>query len=234
MATITQTTTIRATLDEFLREQEERLSPATFANYADVVWLLESCLNGYGHEWLDADESERFERVFEAGDEEAFCNLFGPEKIPEQVGSFLNWFMLRKVFAGQQLLKASTTVSKRLLTWLCDRGLIDAVAAAEAKAIAVAAAHDLPASDRLTRLLGELCSGTPFAPLSERVEDEVVEDMLTITRVEPGRLWFDDGIGPLEVPHEASDLAKPGWSLFAALASVKGHWRLLEHGVVYP
>jgi hypothetical protein len=37
-----------------------------------------------------------------------------------------------------------------------------------------------------------------------------VEDHLAISDVEPGRIWFEGGIGPIAVPPQASDLARPG------------------------
>ena len=41
--------------------------------------------------------------------------MFGPEKIAENLGEFLDYFMVRKVIAGQELLKASGTVTGKLL-----------------------------------------------------------------------------------------------------------------------
>jgi hypothetical protein len=63
---------------------------------------------------------------------------------------------------------------------------------------------------------------------------DYIEDELVISRVEPGRLWFDDGIGPVKVPRAASDLARPGWSVSLVLARVRGQWRMLQVGSVYP
>jgi hypothetical protein len=45
---------------------------------------------------------------------------------------------------------------------------------------------------------------------------------------------FEDGLGPVDVPDAAAELAKPGWRLWGALACENGRWRLLEHGIVYP
>ena len=41
--------TIAAVLAEFLDEQKQRLSPKTFAQYKDVVELLQHSLNGYAY-----------------------------------------------------------------------------------------------------------------------------------------------------------------------------------------
>ncbi len=76
----TTTPTIDEVLEEFLDEQEARLSPATFRKYASTVELLSMHLNGYGHEGLSESEAERFERAFEGGDEEAFATSSGPRR----------------------------------------------------------------------------------------------------------------------------------------------------------
>ena len=113
--------TIAQVFDDFLAEQEARLSPATFRKYASSIELLWMHLNGYGHDGLSDAELERFERAFEdEGDEEAFCRLFGPEKIVEQIPQFLYWFMLRKVMARESDLRAAATTSHKLVRWLCD------------------------------------------------------------------------------------------------------------------
>lgn len=224
---------IELVLNEFLQEQHDRLREPTFRKYLTIVELLESCLNGYGHESLSEIELRRFEKAFDDGDELAYCHLFGAEKIPAQVPAFLYWFMLRKVICGDDLLRAASTVTKRLLKWLEARGDIDGVVAEGAYAVAKAAGHDLPASNRLTFLLGDLADLDPFSA-PEPPTGEVIEDLLTIERVEPGLLWFADGVGALGVPAEASALAKPGWALWAAVERTGDRLRLLDHGIVYP
>jgi hypothetical protein len=99
--------------------------------------------------------------------------------------------------------------------------------------VAKAAGHELPASNRLTLLLGDLTEFDPFS-VPEPPTGEVIEDLLTIERVEPGLLWFARGVGALAVPPEASALAKPGWALWAAVERTGDRLRLLEHGIVYP
>ena len=232
---------IECVLNDFLEEEHQRLHPPTFRKYLAIVELLESSLDGYAYETLTELERRRYDRAFEAGDERAFCHLFGPEKIPQHLGPFLYWFMLRKVIAPADLTRAAGTVTKRLVRWLEANGQIDHASAAGAYATAKAAVHDLPAAERLTSLLGDLEGANGWlgevsvAPAD--IERLVEGSLLTISRVEPEALWFDgpDGeLGPLDVPREAAELANPGWSLWATLAQVDGRWRLLEHGIVYP
>jgi hypothetical protein len=190
-------------------------------------------LNGYGHEELSDAEAERFEQAFEGGDEEAFCHLFGADKIVDQIPHFLYWFMLRKVMARESDLRAAATTSRKLVSWLVERDYVDREDAELALEAAASARDDLPAADRLSTLLHDRTGGM-FGPEPPQDGARIVEDYLTIERTEPGALWFEGGLGPVDVPDEAAKLAKPGWALWGALACEDGRWRLLEHGIVYP
>ncbi len=229
----TDTPTIDSALTEFLAEQRERLSARTFANYEDVVRLLRNSLDNYGPNSLDARERRRWEAAFEE-DDEAFCHLFGPEKIPEHLGEFLGYFMIRKVFASQELLKASGTVTKKLVRWLQARGYIDEESAGDAVERAQDARRELPVADRLGELLHDVATAAPPLDPEAVADEDWVEDYLAIAKVESGRIWLEGDIGPIAVPTEASDLAQPGWSLFVTAARHDGRWHLLENGFVYP
>lgn len=224
--------TIDVLFGAFLADQRSRLGARTFRNYESVIELFSHCLNGYGYESLDAEERRRWEAVY-AKDEEAFVHLFGADKITENLGEFLGYFMLRKVAAGPDLLRASGTVTKKLARWLADGGYLDPADAREATKVATAAARDLPRAEKLSNLLYDQslrCSVDVRA-----VDDsDYVEDYLTIDRVEPGRLWFEGGIGPVKVSKAASDLAQPGWSLTIGLARTGTGWQVVEAGNVYP
>ena len=226
--------TIHDVLSEFLAEQRERVSAKTFHNYEEIVELLRHSLDGYAYSSLDRGEHQRWEWAFESGDEHAFCRLFGPEKIPEHLGEFLGYFMVRKVMASQQLLKASGTVTGKLMTWLAARGYIDTEQAGDASGRAKDAARDLPLADRLGSLLHDIAARTPDIDVNAVDDQDWVEDHLAISDVEPGRIWFEGGIGPITVPRPVSDLARPGWSVSITAARTANTWRLLEVGFVYP
>ncbi len=225
--------TIDDVLTEFLAAQEQRLAARTFANYRTVIDLLRHCLNGYGHQYLDEDERARFEAAFDAGDEEAFVHLFGPEKIAEVVGEFLDYFMVRKVMAGEELLRAAGTVTKKLAKWMAANGYLDAEAAGEAVERGAGAARDLPRAERLSRLLDEHAQRVA-KDYQRDPDDDVVDDYYTIERVEPGALWLTGGIGPVNVDTTASSLARPGWSVYLVLSRSPRGWEVLEAGNVYP
>ncbi len=198
-----------------------------------MVDLLRHCLNGYGHQYLDDVERSRFEHAFDGGDEDAFVHLFGPEKIADVLGEFLDYFMVRKVMAGEELLRAAGTVTKKLAKWMAANGYLDAASAGEAVERGASAARDLPRAERLSRLL---YAQAQRAAKDDRHDagDDIVEDYFTIERVEPGALWLTGGIGPVEVASEASSLARPGWSVYLVLARSARGWQVLEAGNVYP
>jgi hypothetical protein len=115
--------TIDAALERSLVEQRERLSERTFRRYEEVVLQLRHCLDSYAYSSLSDGEQERWQQAYDRGDEQAYCHLFEPERIPDHLGSFLDWFMVRKVMAGEELLKAAGTVTGKLVRWLAQQGL---------------------------------------------------------------------------------------------------------------
>jgi len=228
--------TIDDVLDEFLQEQRARLSERTFRDYEDVVSLLRDSLNMYGHASLVGDELQRFERAFGDGsaDEEmgAFCRTFGPEKITEHYYEFLSWFLIRKVMASEDLRRKAGTVTKKLAMWLEDGGYVDPHLADDAAEMAVDAGRLLPQAERLGEILHRVMQASP--PLrGELADEDYYEDMAAISRIEPGRLWFDD-VGPVAVPEEASELAEVGWEVNIVLGRGPSGWQILELGNVYP
>ncbi|HMC43568.1 MAG TPA: hypothetical protein VKI20_11210, partial [Acidimicrobiales bacterium] len=219
-------------LSAFLADQRVRLSDRTYSNYAHVIELLRSCLANYGHQHLSPADQARFHEAYET-DEEAFLHLFGSDELVAGIPEFLGYFMVRKVMAGTELLKAAGTVTKKLANWLGQQGHLDAGAVADTAERGVEAARDLPRAERLSELLYDL-AGKASADVDALDDDDYVEDYLFIERVEPGSIWFEGGIGPLKVSKAASDLAKPGWSVNVVLARVRGAWQLVEVGNVYP
>jgi hypothetical protein len=98
--------TIQDLLARFLADQRARLAPRTYRNYEYVVEPLSHCLNAYAYQGLNELDRKRWEKAFDADDEEAFCRIFGAGHIVENLGEFLGYFMVRKVIAGQELIAA--------------------------------------------------------------------------------------------------------------------------------
>jgi hypothetical protein len=230
-------------LEEFLEEQCSRLARRSFSKYQDVVDLLRSHLNGYGHEGLSKAEAAFFDRHFDAEGEEhrEFCQLFGPEKIVENLGGFLGYFMIRKVMAGEDFKRAAGTVAKKLSKWLAAKGYVSEEASREAAERGADAARDLPRAERAAHILRDAADRLGIEPAGLAEEDILEFDHFTIARVEPGRLWlevWERGMrrprGPLPIPESASKLLRAGWDVSCALGRVRGTWRIVEVANVYP
>jgi hypothetical protein len=217
-----------------MRDQRDRLADSTYQRYERIVDLLRRCLNSYGYQSLEGDEAERWRETFEAGEHDAFTLLCGPERILDGYGEFLGYFMIRKVAATKQDLRAAGTVTKKLARWLADHGYVDTEEAKIAVDRAAEAGRELPRADELNEHLFDLAMRTHLPlPPTEIADEDWVEDYRPISRVEAGQLWFGD-VGPIAVPKAASDLARIGWDVNVVLARTDGEWRLVEVGMVYP
>jgi hypothetical protein len=227
--------TIATVLAEFLTEQQQHRSPKTFAQYQDVVELLQHSLNGYAYLTLSELDAKRFDQRFKApGDaHREFCEIFGPEYILPNMGEFLGYFMVRKVSASQVLLRAAGTVTKKLAAWLAEKGYADVRAVEVATEQGAAAARDLPKAEALASRLAAFAEAH-----DEGAAVEASEDHFRIMRVEPGRIWLEglDGRehGPIRLPQALSRQCEAGWTISGVVGRVGGRWQLLEAWNVYP
>jgi hypothetical protein len=213
--------------------RRKALSAGDYRKRDAIIEFFRRSLNGYAYQSLSAFERKRFDEAFDGGDEDAYCKLFGAEKIPGEVGSFLGGFMIRKVIAPKPVVAAAGPVMADLLDWLIEEGLVKAVDIVDAKERAATTGQDLPKAERLASLLYQLAERSTLDAHS-LADDDYIEDYLTISRVEPGVLWFEGRIGPLEVGAAASRVAKPGWSVNIVMGRQRGRWHVLEVGNVYP
>ncbi len=119
---------IAAVLDEFLEAQRSRLKPRTYGRYEHVIRLFETSMNWYAHQGLSAAERALFDDLYDrqGQDHREFCQIFGPEKVPQNVAEFLNYFLPRKVLCGKGLLRAAGTVTRKLTAWLKAKGCVSA------------------------------------------------------------------------------------------------------------
>lgn len=234
---------IRRVFEEFLEVQRMRLAPRTLARYEAVIDLFGSYLNVYAPEGLSAREAALFRRHYNAGGEahREFCEVFGPEKIVENLRIFLGYFMIRKVIAGESVLRTTGTVTKKLSKWLAGKGYISQEAGREATERGATAARDLPRAERVARTLRDASErlGIDAAALDDK--DYMEFDHFTITRVEPGRLWLQvrqNGRlrerGPIPAPEAATRWLRPGWSISCSLGRVRKSWHLLDVANIYP
>ncbi len=226
--------TIEAVLDEFFEEQQERLKPSTMRKYEDIISLFQSCLNNYAYQYLDEQENALLDRLYNAqgGEHREFCQIFGPEKIPENVHEFLDYFMIRKVMCGKELMQAAGTVTKKLGKWLGKKGYIESEIAEELVSSGATAAKELPAAEELARMLADYADRTAVDC------DEVIEDHFTIEAVEPGKLRLsalvEDAKITVPVSRNISNACRVGWSVSGAVGKTGKGWRILEAWNVYP
>jgi hypothetical protein len=227
--------TISEVLAEYLRAEKSRLAPKTYARYADVIGLFTHSLNGYAASSLSQLDRARFDKHFDAEGEQhrEFCDIFGPEHILENVGEFLNYFMVRKVIVGADTLRASGTVMKKLAQWLVEHEYVKSDDADVAIEQGSDAARDLPAAEKLSTLLYDLTAGR----LEPRDSD--IEGRFSITKVEPGRIWLqdeDDGenYGPILLTEKVTKLCRVGWIISGAVRKSGNRCVLVETFQVYP
>ena len=227
--------TISEVLAEYLRAEKGRLAPKTHARYTDVIGLFTHSLNGYAANSLNQFERARFDKHFDAkGDQHReFCDIFGPEHILENVGEFLNYFMVSKVIAGADTLRASGTVMKKLAKWLVEQGYAKTDDANLAIEQGSDAARDLPAAEKLSTLLYDLTAGRHEPSESD------IEGRFSITKIEPGRIWLqdeDDGenYGPILLSEKATKLCRVGWIISGAVRKSVNRCLLVEAFQVYP
>lgn len=217
----------------FLKSQQKRLKPKTFHRYEEVIDLMRHCLNGYGYHELDSSsEVALYEKLYFHKNLE-FCVIFGPKKILPSLSNFLNYFMIRKVMASEALLQASGTVTKKLVRWMEENEFTDAEEARRACRIAAEAARELPAAERLARLLYDYAQ--THAP---RYWTSELDDYFSIDEIQPGVLLLSglstNGNVELKIPKEITDHCRVGWQVNLLLGKTRNGWCILETGNVYP
>lgn len=225
---------------EFLEEQGRRLRPKSFAEYEAVIGLLRGYLDGYGYEGLSDAEAALLEKYAAEPDGREFCELFGPDHVIENLGMFLDYFMVRKVMASETLSRAAGRVTKKLCKWLAARGCVSEEEAAEGASTGAEAAEDLPQARRAAKIISESAPGLGMDPPDLPDEDYLDFDHYTITKLAPGKIWFADPeggrqhpIGPVPVPAAATELLRLGWSISCAMGRTGGTWRILSAANVY-
>ncbi len=234
---------IQVILGEFLDEQRARLAPRTLARYEDVLDLFRSYLNRYGHESLTRTEAALFDRGQSGEGEEhlEFCDLFGADKIAGNLNGFLGYFLIRKVVAGEDLLRVAGTVMKRLSKWLLAQGYASPEDTAESAETCAAARRNLPRAARAAQILREASHRRGIDAVALAEKDYREFDHYGIARVEPGLIWLEvmggrraSRCGPVQVPESATERLRCGWSISCALGRVGGSWHLLDVANVYP
>ena len=114
---------IKDVFEQFLSEQESKLAPKTYRDYASVIELFEHQLDGYAWNNL-ADGDKAYNQAKKKG--KSFIDLYDHTHIEENVREFLDYFVPRKVMAGNEfILKTCPRVMRQLLKWMKNKKLVD-------------------------------------------------------------------------------------------------------------
>jgi len=210
------TTTIRQALAAFLEDTRARVSVSTARRYEFGIDLFEESMDGYG---LLGDRD----------DSRLFCDATGAGRIPGEVDEFFTWYLVRKVSAPMDDLKACGTAVKQLATWLGERGHLDQVAAKSMKAAAAQCARAFARSQELREVLDELAQ--------IHTVEKTEEGHFDIKRVEDGALIISPMHGGelrLVLPEWALELSEPGWTFSGVVGQQGDDYELVEIWNVYP
>jgi len=88
---------IKEVFSQFLAEQQAKLAPKTYRDYVSVIDLFANQLDGYAWNNLD-DGTKAYDKAQKQG--KSFIDLYDHTHIAENVGEFLDYFVPRKVIAG--------------------------------------------------------------------------------------------------------------------------------------
>ena len=224
---------IRHALDRFRAEERAR-APEHAEAVEAALESLGLFLESYGYQYVAQEDEEPIgEDDEDYGDEDVpFVEANPVEVLPEALTEFLFDWQIRESDSGPDEAHTTSEVAGRLMDWLAEERLVRVAEALDAAAMARRAADEVPRAKRLASLLRPLAKEAPSEPRSS--DDEVVEDFFRIERVEPGVLFLEQDVGPIEVPEAASDIAEPGWWVDVVAMRLGGTWVLGEVGNVYP
>lgn len=219
-------------LEEFLTEQEERLALRTYGQYETVIELLREYLERYVTP-SDPALAKAVDEAHRTGTEYAVCGLCPPREIVDNIDDFLSWFMVRKVLAGQDLMRAAGTVSRRLGKWLYEHNYIDGDDATVYQDETTRLSRSLPKATALRDKLVQWVDGLPKMK-SEKTYDGHFQ-IVVIT----DRGWKVAGVlsslsGEVPVPSTLRHSPEVGWQVSGVIAQTPQGLRWVEIWNVYP
>lgn len=204
------------------------------ASREDAIDLFTDSLNGYAYQSLSEDETKIFEHYFELENDEhkEFCEIFGADKIIENISEFVGYFLIRKVMGSATFLGKAAKEIEHLCYWLEKNKFISSEEAREGAGYAATAAKLLPRSEKAAQLL--CAAAQQYNGIAEVVE----EGTMDITKVSSDSIWLcpigGKEVGPIFLPKNVTDLLEVGWDINCALAKHRGKWLVVEVGNIYP
>ena len=230
--------TIREALRQFLKETGPG-NPGSTASPSAVIRVFESYLDGWAHEDLNPFERQRFERDYSDG--RRFCDIFDASHIkPHHLSAMLGHHAIRHGPSTRGFLKAVGPVMRKLAQWLTEQGFWTAEDRRwYGELVGDNPGRDLSACEQFAGLLQEYVARHGREVPDEVPDENYYDDQFTIADVEPGKLQLDALIAGdepivLHLPKSVTSKAKAGWSVTLELARIRGKWRVLGAGGVYP
>jgi hypothetical protein len=229
--------TITESLQEFLTETGAG-NPRSTASPAAVIRLLQEYLNGWAHEDLKPCERQRFEQEY--AEDRRFCGIFDASRIqPHHLNAMLGHYAVRHGPGTKGFLQAVGPVLENLATWLLQRDFWSAKDYAwYRELVGQKPGRHLAGCDDFGRLLWQHVEAHLVDAPEDLPDGDYLDDQFTIRKVEPGRLYLEALMGDEEIlltlPKSLTAKASAGWSVTLELARLRGKWRILGVGNVYP
>ncbi|MDI2128666.1 hypothetical protein [Yinghuangia seranimata] len=120
---MSESPSIAQLLDRFLSDQEDRLTLQQYRACSTVVDMLAAYLNRYAFATLNVVDRKEWDEAYEAGDTEAFCNLFGVRKLVIGIKPFHGEHLRGRLRAPEMVQEHALTVTSELADWLASEGL---------------------------------------------------------------------------------------------------------------
>ena len=230
--------TIGETLQQFLEESGQGNTGST-ASPSAVIRVFESYLNGWAHEDLNPFERQRFEKEY--SETRRFCDIFDATRIkPHHLNAMVGHHAIRQGPSTKGFLKAVGPVMRKLASWLSEKRFWTAEDQRwYRELVGDDPGRDLPDCEQFAHVLFQYVERHPANAPEDLPDGDYHNDQFTIIKIEPGQLHLDalqEGEAPivLRLPKSVTAKAKPGWSVLFELARVRGTWRILGVGNVYP
>ncbi len=228
---------IRAVFEKFLADFTVNMDKVARQKYAQVLQLFARCLNEFGYQDLDIEDSDRLEAQSDSESIE-FIDFFGPEMAAKSLSTFLDWYAIRRIPADETNAGAAGTVTMNLFLWLKKHNYLGGDIADEAMEFASGNAAQLPDAQHALRLM------TAFVARQTETDGKPAPDTdgpdhFRILKVEPGSIAVEprlrSGIEIIIVaPEDVTELLKTNWEISGRTGRLENEKRFIEVANIFP
>ena len=218
---------ILESIKSFLEEISGKHGDKTVQKYDIILDLFSDYLLSYGE--ISYKEDKGGELILTADTKEL---EFG------HAGSFLDWFLIRKVMGPEWVMKAAPNIIKKYFKWLDHKGLLAEGVMKEVAEIIRQAAKDLPRVEKASGLLFKLCDENSGRFMDMEFDDEdYMEGYGEVTGIIEDKLYLDyegEKTGPIQITKEIAKNLRKGDTINLVVGRKGKRWFPLEVGNVYP